>query len=143
LELCLGEWQMKKLITLCVLSGILIGCSISGPEVAKNGKTYYMDSDRCARYQWWPNKDYIECFNSDGKSTGYLWPMSQKAVDDYNRQVAVSAAQSREAFQSFNDTVQRISDSQTQQMQQRQRIYQENQRILQDMNNSRFPLVLK
>lgn len=127
---------MKKIIIVCILSGTLVGCSITEPVVAANGKTYYINSDTCARYQWWPDKDHIECYDSDGKFTGYKLPMSQAAVNDYNRRVAVSAAQTREAFQSFNDTTQRIADSQIQQMQQRQRIYQENQRILQDMNNN-------
>lgn len=117
---------MKKLIMLWVLSGILIGCSTTGPMVAQNGKTYYVNSDTCARYRWWPNEDKIECFDSDGNSHGYAYPMTQQSLNAYYQR----QAQIQRDWENFNENLRRNNEMQ---MRQNQMLMQQNQRMLDNM----------
>ena len=79
--------KVKSVFVMSILMFCMIGCSTTGPFTARNGKTYYVNSDKCAKYRWWANDDKIECFDSDGNSHGYAYPMSQESLDAYYRQM--------------------------------------------------------
>ncbi len=119
---------------------VLSSCSVTGPMIARNGKVYYVNSDDCHTYNWWPDKDYIMCFDSDGNSTGNSYPMSDAAVYQYEQQ----QERNRKQMEDLSNRLERMNHEQMQQnnmlIQQIQtstehrRIMNENQRIMDKLN---------